>query len=310
MSTPVNADGRPTQGGASQPVTVLNALSVTLTGTIPGTVEIANDSGNPVPVSAADGGLVTQGAKADAAVIDPAISASVVALLKGDLTLTGALTETAPATDTASSGLNGRLQRIAQRFTSLIALLPAALGQGTMAQSLRVVLASDQSALSVTPTTQGSGVAVSLTRTNDTNVYAANDVIGAATGSTAALTFAAMRSSAGEIMLTSVALEIDLAAIISGMTSYRLYLYNITPPSALGDNAAWDLPSGDRSSFLGYVDLGTPVDLGSTLYVETYQINKQLTLSSTSLFGYLVTVGTFTPSASIVFKITLHAVAL
>lgn len=36
----------------------------------------------------------------------------------------GALTETAPATDTASSGLNGRLQRIAQRITSLIALLP------------------------------------------------------------------------------------------------------------------------------------------------------------------------------------------
>jgi hypothetical protein len=46
--------------------------------------------------------------------------------------------------------LNGRLQRIAQRITSLIALLPAALGQGTMAQSLRVVLASDQAAIPVT----------------------------------------------------------------------------------------------------------------------------------------------------------------
>lgn len=33
----------------------------------------------------------------------------------------GALTETAPASDTASSGLNGRLQRIAQRLTTLIA---------------------------------------------------------------------------------------------------------------------------------------------------------------------------------------------
>lgn len=42
----------------------------------------------------------------------------------------GTLTETAPATDTASAGLNGRLQRIAQRLTSLIALLPAALGAG------------------------------------------------------------------------------------------------------------------------------------------------------------------------------------
>lgn len=42
----------------------------------------------------------------------------------------GAVTETAPATDIASSGLNGRLQRIAQRITSMIALLPAALGAG------------------------------------------------------------------------------------------------------------------------------------------------------------------------------------
>lgn len=42
----------------------------------------------------------------------------------------GILTETAPGTDTASSGLNGRLQRIAQRLTSLIALLPTSLGAG------------------------------------------------------------------------------------------------------------------------------------------------------------------------------------
>ena len=47
-------------------------------------------------------------------------------------TRTGALTETAPGTDTASSGLNGRLQRIAQRLTSLIALLPAALVGGRL----------------------------------------------------------------------------------------------------------------------------------------------------------------------------------
>lgn len=43
-------------------------------------------------------------------------------------TRTGSLTETPPTTDTASSGLNGRLQRIAQRITSLIGLLPTALG--------------------------------------------------------------------------------------------------------------------------------------------------------------------------------------
>ncbi len=50
--------------------------------------------------------------------------------LEGQL---GIVTETAPGSDTASSGLNGRLQRIAQRLTSLIALLPGALtGNGGM----------------------------------------------------------------------------------------------------------------------------------------------------------------------------------
>lgn len=79
----------------------------------------------------------------------------------------GALTETAPATDTASSGLNGRLQRIAQRLSSLIAFYTADFGAssasirtaaqvgnatgaaafgagGTTAQVLRVVQANDQ----------------------------------------------------------------------------------------------------------------------------------------------------------------------
>ncbi len=43
----------------------------------------------------------------------------------------GIVTETAPATDTASSGLNGRLQRIAQRLTSLI-LTAASTGAQTI----------------------------------------------------------------------------------------------------------------------------------------------------------------------------------
>lgn len=56
----------------------------------------------------------------------------------------GIVTETAPATDTASSGLNGRLQRIAQRLTSLIAQVPATLGIKTPAASLSVTSAGYQ----------------------------------------------------------------------------------------------------------------------------------------------------------------------
>lgn len=47
----------------------------------------------------------------------------------------GIATETAPATDTASSGLNGRLQRIAQRITSLIATVATNVGAANLATS-------------------------------------------------------------------------------------------------------------------------------------------------------------------------------
>lgn len=76
--------------------------------------------------------------------------------------LIGAVNESAPGTDTASSGLNGRLQRIAQRLTSLIALIPASLGQKTMANSFAVTLASDQSALSVTESGAATGTQTSV----------------------------------------------------------------------------------------------------------------------------------------------------
>lgn len=71
---------------------------------------------NPLPVSgtvAVDTSALATSAKQDTA-----------------NTRVGDVAEVSPATDTASSGLNGRLQRIAQRLSSLIALLPNALGAG------------------------------------------------------------------------------------------------------------------------------------------------------------------------------------
>ncbi len=137
--------------------------------------------------------------------------------------------------------------------------------------------------------------------------HIANDVVGA---TAAAITFPSICPAASrEIVLTSASLRYNTTAVPAGMTSFRLYLYNVTPPSALADDAPFDLPAGDRASFLGYVDLGTPVDLGSTLYVETNGIQKQLACASTSIFGYLVTNGAYTTVTADVVVITLHAVA-
>lgn len=192
--------------------------------------------------------------------------------------------------------------------------LVAGIGAGNATAAQRVTLASNDPSITqwtagtLTSAARTAAAAVILTRTADANPYVANKVIGAAPGSTAALSFANVGPSGAEVTINTVELEIDDTGLITGETSYRLYLYNVTPPSALGDNAAWDLPSGDRASFLGYVDLNVPIDLGSTLYVRTDNVGAQFTLSGTGLFGYLVTNSAYTPSASRVYKIKLHTV--
>lgn len=164
---------------------------------------------------------------------------------------------------------------------------------------------------------QGYISTLSFTRPENTTAYGAGDVIGIADSGTPANagsaihTFTSIGPTAGHIMLTSVDLRIDLAAVTSGMTSFRLYLYD-SSPTAILDNAAWDFVSGDRGKLLGYVDLGTPVDLVSTLFVQADNINRHIKLAaaSTSLFGELVTNGAYTPTSAEAFTIRLRAVSL
>ena len=150
---------------------------------------------------------------------------------------------------------------------------------------------------------------VSHTRPANTTAYTAGDVVGNASG-TGAIEFTSMGPSGGRVLLTTASLRVNVASIPSGMTSFRLHLYNVTPPSALADNDAWNLPAGDRASYLGYVDLGSPADFGDTLYTEVNQLNKQVKLLGTSLFGYLVTNGGYTPTSGATKVNTLAAVGL
>lgn len=151
---------------------------------------------------------------------------------------------------------------------------------------------------------------VSVTRPANTTPYTAGDVIGSAA---AAIEMTSIGPAGGSILITGADLEIDVSAIPSGMTSFTVEVYNVTPPSALADNAAWDLPSGDRDAYLGFIELGVVADKGSTLYCQADQVNKQFKLASgsTSLFCYLKTIGGFTPAGnSEVYRLRMRSVGL
>jgi hypothetical protein len=151
------------------------------------------------------------------------------------------------------------------------------------------------------------------TRPNDILPYLAGDILGTSTSSSAVLTFPLVGPANKVIRITGSRLEVNVTSIPSGMTSFRLHLYSSTPPSSstFFDNVPWDLPSGDRSSYLGYVDLGNPIDLGSTLYVQQTGLDYDFEMgSTTSLFGYLTTTAPFTPTASTIKVVTLYSLGM
>lgn len=160
--------------------------------------------------------------------------------------------------------------------------------------------AVDASAAAPVPV-YGVGVSASATFTPAASSHTANDVVGGAQ------TFALGALSGSVFMITDAELLINSGT--AQATAWRLYLYNVTPPSATADDGAWDLPSGDQASFLGYIDLGTAIDLGSTQWVENHGVNKTIKLSGTSVFGYLVNLTTLT-TAAVAHTVKLYGVPL
>lgn len=118
---------------------------------------------------------------------------------------------------------------------------------------------------------------------------------------------------AGQVVrITSATLQINGGTIET--TAWKLHLYNITPPSAIAAEATFDVGAGgtavaDRAAYLGYVDLSQVVDLGTTLFIDMPNLNKQIKLSGTSVFGYLVNGTTLTPQAA-AHILTLHCEAV
>ena len=156
----------------------------------------------------------------------------------------------------------------------------------------------------------GKTVSVSQTRPNDTTAYAALDVVGQ--GPAANIVFSnIVADEGGAFVIFGARLRIDVAAVPAGMSNFRLHLYNAAP-TAIADNAAYNLPAADRAKYLGYVEISGLLDIGDTLWAETDNINftGKLAAASTTLYGILQTVAAYTPTASVVKTVTLTIAAV
>jgi hypothetical protein len=131
--------------------------------------------------------------------------------------------------------------------------------------------------------------------------HTAGDCVGAAAE------FTTMGNSGKRIMITGASIMVASGTAVA--SAWRLHLYNVTPPSAIADDSPFDIASGDRASYLGYIDIPAATDWGSSLYVEVNGLAKPVLLSGTSLFAYLTNVTTVT-LAAVAHKVTLHAVPL
>lgn len=156
--------------------------------------------------------------------------------------------------------------------------------------------------------TSGYGSSVTVTRAANQTPYTANDTVGGA------IAFGTVGPSAGRVLIQSIILRPRITAVPSGMGNFRLALYNVTPPSALADNAAWTIPSGDQASLLCVLDLGTPALPAASsvdLYIARYNIGLEVLLAGTALWGYLITDAAFTPAAnSEVYAVDLKTIAV
>jgi hypothetical protein len=152
--------------------------------------------------------------------------------------------------------------------------------------------------------------AVTIARPDNTTGYTAGDVIGIADSGTPANagsaihTLSSIGPAGGYILVQSVRLMIGLNSVTSGMGAFRLHLYTASPTAIL-DNAAFDLVSGEVGSYAGFIDLPAPQDFGSILMTQADYPGTLIKLAagSTSLYAELETKGTFTPASGTLYDL-------
>lgn len=278
-------------------------------------------SGNVVPPTGGGGGGGGDASAANQATI---------------ITELGDLAETAPASDTASSGLNGRLQRISQRLSTLIgsvatagnqattnslvtaigSLLPVSLGKKSAANSFSITLSSDE-ALPAGEAFIGhvggvsTRVSSTLTRPSDTIAYVSGDIIASSTSAPVVQTIAGCARVNGGTGLIVNASLIDLANQATAGV-FEAWVFSAAHTLS-NDNAAFAPSNSDLSNLVAvipfatsYVGLSGSGAAGNRAYLaDPVSRVYKCGAGSTALYWALVVRNAYTPISAEAFTLTM-----
>lgn len=156
---------------------------------------------------------------------------------------------------------------------------------------------------------------ITFTRPENTTLYTAGDVIGRADTGTPANAGSAIHeltnaaSSGSFVIVQSIQLLINNAAVPSGMAGFRVHLYS-SSPTAILDNAPYTFTTSDRSAWQDTFDLPTPAVRGSMLRAQAYYQGGILKLASasSSLFAILETSGGYQPASATAYTLRVKLI--
>lgn len=193
------------------------------------------------------------------------------------------------------------LQATANTSLASIDTKTPALGQALAASSTPVVLPAAQITALTPPTTvnvaPGSAYesTATITRAANTTAYTASDPNFDVYGGLFELQNIGQAGKG--IFLSFFEISLNLSAVPSGMTSFTVYLYR-TAPTNIADNSIWTIGSDPPLDSLGFNVSMSRAKGGGKVVGNIKDLNQLFVLSSTSLWGYIVTNGAFTPAAN------------
>jgi hypothetical protein len=208
---------------------------------------------------------------------------------------------TVPEDVTARSGIS--LWKAIKNILALMnAKLPAALGQGTMAQSLTVTMASNQSPIVV----RGAGIsrAGTITRPADTTQYTAGDVVTSAVA--AALQFDVARAAGAAVWVNNFVLTSTNVPAATG--AFWAWLFTAAPTVA-ADNAAFAPSDAEMLTCAGRLMLDHAQKTGANTHYQPSVLRPTYIVcaaADTKLYVVITDINAYTPANAEVFTATMH----